>query len=145
MEKTVEKKKVKVEVELELDPEWIDYLLNWPDIFMRDYCGYWLRGVVHQKKKDSAYGRWLCWEEGEFADEECERGKEPGRKEAMLFFKARIGELPKHWFILDEETATKAWIEGVKRMGVGFANGDGDANDYDVAVQMALLGEVKYG
>lgn len=34
--------------------------------------------------------------------------------------------------------------EGVKRRGVHWYE-EGDGNDYDIALQMALLGEVRYG
>jgi hypothetical protein len=44
----------------------------------------------------------------------------------------------------DRAFACKAYAEGVKRKGVDFYE-QGDANDYDCAIQMAWFGEVVYG
>lgn len=125
---------VEVTVTVTVDEDWIEFLTKHPDIFGRDYCGYWLRGVEHDDERG-----WLVWED----DEEHRKGDEPGAAEAVAAWQA--GEaLPEGWYRLDRALAIKAWGEGVKRSGVDwYENGDGVA--YDCAVQMALLGEVRYG
>jgi hypothetical protein len=105
-------------------------------IFGRGYCGYWLRGV----ERDASLG-WLCWED----DEQHSFDAEPDRAEALRAWRA--GEpLPKGWYRLNEETAVRAFVEGVKKWGPAWFDGEhGDGNGYDVVIQMALLGEVRYG
>lgn len=114
--------------------EWIDYLTKEVDIFMTGYCGYWLRGV----EKTKARG-WLVWED----DEDHAKGKEPDRKEALRAWRA--GEaLPAGWYRLDEAAAIKAYHEGIKLWGADWFEPHGDADGYDIAIQMALLGEHRY-
>ena len=52
--------------------------------------------------------------------------------------------LPKGWFRLDREAALRAWEEGIKRWGVGWYEHT-DSNREDVVIQLALLGEIRYG
>ena len=80
---------VTVAVTLTVDEGWIDFL-DHSDIFGRDYCGYWLRGVEHVKKRG-----WLVWEEGA-SDESARFGEEPNRAEALAAWRAG-GPLPKGW------------------------------------------------
>lgn len=120
-------------VTVEIDPFWVEYLTHYPDIFGRQYAGYWLRGVEQDE-----YG-WLCWED----DEKCARGSEPNRTEAFVAWVT--GEpLPAHWFRLDRAAALRAWEEGVKRWGVDWYQHT-DAQREDVVIQLALLGELRYG
>lgn len=124
---------ITITITAKVDPEWVKYCTQHSDLFSRDYCGYWLRGVEH----DSEIG-WLVWED----DEKCPPGKEPHRKEAFAAW--RTGEaLPSNWFRLDKEAALRAWAEGVKACGIDWYE-DGDANTYDYVIQMALLGEERY-
>lgn len=119
---------------VEVDDGWVEYLTVYPDIFSSDRAGYWLRGV----ELDNEYG-WLCWED----DEKCKPGEEPKRAQALLLWKT--GEaLPEHWFRLDRAAALRAWEEGVKMYGEHWYE-DVDARREDVVVQLALLGEIKYG
>ena len=121
-------------ITVEVNSSWVEYLTEYGDIFASDRAGYWLRGVEHE----SALG-WLCWED----DEKCRPGKEPNRQAALTAWRA--GEpLPKRWFRLDRAAALRAWEEGVKRWGVAWYE-DVDANREDVVVQLALLGETRYG
>jgi hypothetical protein len=122
------------QVTIEIDEAWIEYLTQHSDIFGRLYAGYWLRGVEHDK-----YRGWLCWED----DEEHRKGEEPDREAALKAWEA--GEtLPERWFRLDRAMAIRAWIEGVKRWGVDWIDGT-DATREDVVVQLAMLGEIRYG
>jgi hypothetical protein len=121
-------------VTVEIDPFWVEYLTQNVDVFGQQYAGYWLRGV----DRDPELG-WLVWED----DEQHRWGKEPDRLEARSAWLA--GEpLPKGWYRLDRAAAVRAWEEGVKRWGVGWY-AQVDAIREDVVVQLALLGEVRYG
>lgn len=117
-----------------VDPAWIDFCTKTTDIFMRSYCGYWLRGVEH----DPALGC-LVWEDdGRHAQE-----NEPQRKKALAAW--RKGKpLPEGWYRLNREAAMRAWAVGVKWRGEKWYE-DGDANAYDYVLQVTLLGEERYG
>lgn len=129
--------KIKFEVEVNVPEEdWIEFVTSSRDIFQQNYCGYWLRGI----KQDSELG-WLVWED----DENHLYGDEPNRQEAIRAWQLSK-DLPERWFRLDREAAIKAYIAGCKRSGINwFTNPDVDANSYDVAIQLALLGEHRYG
>lgn len=53
-------------------------------------------------------------------------------------------KLPEGWYYLDEGMAIRAYIEGCKRWGAAWFE-DGDGTSYDVVIQLALLGEIRYG
>ncbi len=119
---------------VEVDPFWVSYLTQERGIFGQQYTGYWLRGIEH----DPELG-WLCWED----DERHRRGFEPDRTAARGAWLA--GEpLPKGWYRLDTAAALRAWEAGVRRWGIGWYERV-DAIVEDVVVQLALLGEVRYG
>lgn len=116
-----------------INPQWIEYLTKYPDIFDSNRAGYWLRGVEHN------ITGWLVWED----DEKCKPGDEPNRAEALREW--MLGNpLPEHWYRLDRAAAIRAWEEGVKRWGVDWYE-EADSTREDVVVQLALLGEVRYG
>ena len=56
----------------------------------------------------------------------------------------RLRSLDQETSRLDRAAALRAWEEGAKRWGVAWYE-DVDANREDVVVQLALLGETKYG
>jgi hypothetical protein len=119
-----------------IDPFWVEYLTQNVDIFGQQYAGYWLRGVEH----DPELG-WLVWED----DERHRNGDEPNRREALeVWIWGKGLPLPKGWYRLDRVAAVRAWEEGVKRWGVGWY-AEVDAPREDLVVQLALLGEVRYG
>lgn len=113
---------------------WVKYLTQSGDIFHQMYAGYWLRGIEH----DSARG-WLCWEN----DEKSRMGEEPDREAAKAAWAAER-PLPAGWHRLNKVMAVQAWIEGIKRWGVDWYK-HSDANCEDYVVQLALLGENRYG
>lgn len=124
-------------VTVEVDPRWVDYVTQHGDIFGRTYyAGYWARGVDHDPKMG-----WLVWE----SDDQHRRDEEPDLADAHLAW--REGRpLPEHWYRLDRAAALRMWEEGVKRFGVGWY--DSSAHDgamEDVLLQLALLGEERYG
>lgn len=134
-----DKIKVKVEVEVAVDPDWIDFLLNHNDIFMTSYCGYWMSGM----ELDENGGGWLVHEQDDDYDCAAAAANHP---EYNAIVKAwQDGKpLPDKWFRLDKEAAIRAWIEGCKKYGVDWYE-NSDAVSMDVVIQLALLGEVRYG
>lgn len=120
-------------VTVAVDPDWISYLTQYNDIFGHGYAGYWLRGV---ERDDNG---WLCWED----DEQHACGEEPNLVEALEAWRSDM-PLPKGWFRLDHAMALRAWEEGVKRWGVDWYE-DTDADREDTVLQLAMLGEIRYG
>lgn len=118
-----------------VDPDWIAFCVGSDtDLFRSTYCGYWLRGVERTKVR----GR-LVWED----DERHAFDEEPDRKEALRAW--RKGEaLPKGWHRMDLAFAIRAWGIGVLAFGEKWYD-EGDADRYDYVIQMALLGEERYG
>lgn len=112
---------------------WIKYLTYDATIFQRNYAGYWLCGVAYEENLG-----WLVYEE---ADD-----KAVGEARCEIVKKLWLaGEpLPERWFRLDRAAALRAWEEGVKRWGIDWYE-ETDAQREDVVVQLALLGEVRYG
>jgi hypothetical protein len=105
------------------------------DIFNVTYhAGYWARGEAHDDK--------LGWLISEVNDEgEWPKEQEVYRVESLW----RAGlELPPRWHRLDRAAAIRAWEEGVKQWGIHwYENSDGSKED--VVLQLALLGEIRYG
>jgi hypothetical protein len=122
----------KVSIKVDVDPEWIDFVTRYNDIFRQSYIGYWAYGV-------QVKGGWLVYEQAAHD----RRPTELEIEDAAGAYESRQS-LPEDWHLLDRDAAIRAWAEGVRRSGVDWYK-NGDANDYDVAIQRALLGEVKYG
>lgn len=135
MEKSL---KVKVELEVEVDPGWIELVTECNDLFMTDHCGYWLSGMAHVKNKG-----WLVHEHSDIDDCASVQSKNPEYPAILKAWKEGK-PLPDGWFSLDKEMAIKAYCEGIKRDGLNWYE-EGDAISYDIAIQLALLGEVRYG
>lgn len=115
------------------DEDWVKYVTQYGDIFGRTYyCGYWLAGIEHNKKRG-----WLAFEA---VDE-----KAPKRAPRAVLKAWRDGEaLPERWHRIDRELALRAQAEAVKLRGIDWqANADGPF--YDCIIQRALFGEEKYG
>jgi hypothetical protein len=129
--------KVTVTLEVEVNPDWIEFVTHYPDIFMTDHCGYWMYGMEQEDELG-----WLVHEHDEMHSvrEIADHPEYPAIVKAWREGK----ELPDNWFRLNKETAIKAWAEGVKRYGMDWYE-TGDAITYDVVLQMAILGEVRYG
>jgi len=114
-------------------PGWMEMVQS-AELFARSCCGYWARGV----KFDGSEG-WLVWESAD----KCRPGIEPNRDAAFAAWRTGA-PLPAGWFRLDLAAAVRAWIAGVRRWGEGWFQG-GSHGRCDVAMQEALLGEVRYG
>ena len=122
-----------VTLDTTVDPAWMRTAAD-AEIFARTCCGYWARGVEHQ----SDLG-WLVWE----SPDKCRPGEEPDRDEALAAWQARTA-LPASWLRLDAAAALRAWVAGVRRWGEHWFQ-RADQERYDVVLQEALLGEVRYG
>ena len=120
---------------LRIDPFWIEYCTQYNDLFMTSHSGYWMRGV----ERDNELG-WLVYE---IADEDIPFDKEPNNVEARQLWRAGK-ELPPGYFRLDKKMAIQAWLEGVRRYGEDWYENT-DALRDDVVIQLAMLGEVRYG
>ena len=118
----------------ENEKDWLALVTVHSELFSNDYCGYWLRGVDQDEKLG-----WLAWED----DEQHLFGDEPQEEKALKAWKEGRS-LPEGWFRMDKALAKKAWNIGVREYGVHWYE-DGDATTYDVVLQLALLGEVRYG
>lgn len=111
--------------------DWIDMITYYSDFFRTDHCGYWAMSVRLLDGTRLVY---------EHADDRPSQKKIDAAANAH-----RNGRsLPERWFLFDNAFAIKAYLEGIKLYGAGFYE-DGDASDYDNAIQMAALGEVRYG
>jgi len=130
-----------VTIETEIDPLWVPYLTQNTDIFGYNYCGYWMMGMERTQDRG-----WLCFEHDDGAIYRSARDVAERHPEYEAILKAwREGKpLPDKWFRLDKAAAIKAWHEGVKRWGVEWYEGV-DSIREDVVVQLALLGEIRYG
>lgn len=104
------------------------------DMFFQSAIGYWAMGIEQSSDKG-----WLVYEHG---------GRDvPGvrdRASAVRKWK-NGGDLGARWLRLDRAAATRAYLEGVRRWGVGWYRDRSDASSYDCVLQVSLLGEVRYG
>lgn len=121
-------------ITVDVDPRWVDHVTHYSDIFGRSCAGYWLRGVQRDPQ--------LGWLVAECDESERWPGKTDSERVEALW---RSGsDLPPRWYRLDRAAALRMWEEGVKKWGVyWYENTDGPRED--VVVQLALLGEVRYG
>jgi hypothetical protein len=122
--------KLNIEVETDEIDEFIEEITTSVDVFRTTHCGYWLRGV---DRTDDA--GWLVFDD-ESEHDRCD--------EAAIHYWNHSEKLPAGYYKLDRELAIKAWAEGAKKYGVGWF-GNGDADDWDYSIQMAIFGEVVYG
>lgn len=181
---TPAKLSIPVVLEVEVDPQFVDLLLNYNDIFSNDYIGYW--GYGDRKIKNLG---WIVFEDEDFAmllDELYPSHNQDEREQIVDAFvkdfvatyrKSLDTALQAHqdmdkpfdfdgfyreWrgmtvkgfddpyrqmaelaYILDEHMAHRVIREGIKKFGASFQE-DYDGNSLDNALQMALLGEVRY-
>lgn len=122
--------------------EWIDFLTKYSDIFRTDHSGYWMYGVsIDNGDGCTPEGGWLAYEHGDDA-------RPTEEEEGMVENAHQDGEpLPERWFLIDKAFAIKAYVEGAKKWGLDWYDErkDNDATTYDWVVQMAALGEARYG
>jgi hypothetical protein len=127
------KNHVKLELNLEVDQNWIEFVTRDSDLFLPQYCGYWMYGLDYNKQG------WLAYEHNEAPLYQVLESPE-----YLVVASSRKKKLPPRWFRLDKKVALQAWIEGVKLYGLKWFD-NADALTYDVVMQMTLLKEVRYG
>ncbi len=117
-------------IEIDVPEEWISLLVSHSDVFRHNFCGYWAFG-------EDVEGGWLVLEHDDKrpTDEEIETAR---------MAHERGDKLPPKWFVMDRDFAIRAYVEGFKRGGEDWYE-NGDQSVYDCAIQMAALGEVRYG
>lgn len=116
---------------------FLDYVLNYSDIFGHHSIGYWGRGI----RVNSPEGKyWLIQEFDDF-------DPEPDYDKIVASHLAGE-ELPEEFHVFNKEVATKAFNELLKRVyknGHSLQSIDYDANDEDCAIQYTLFGKLVYG
>lgn len=128
---------MEVNIKSIVDEEWPNFVLNYGDIFLTSYCGYWMYGM----ERDPVLG-WLCYEHGE-EKTIPDVLNDPSYDQIVAMWK--VGEtLPERWFALNKEMVAKAWAEGVKMWGLLWFI-EADATSYDIVLQKAFFNEVRYG
>lgn len=113
---------------------FVDFVTD-SDIFSTDYCGYWAYG--HYFDVPLQKGVFLLYEMG---DEKPPMQHEAQAAEIAVEDKT---DLPDCWHIMNDETAKKIVVAGLKKYGANFLD-IYDADMLDYAVQLALLGEARY-
>jgi len=126
-----------VTVDLPIPDEWFEFCYAF-DLFEKNYCGYWMFGIEHDDKLG-----WLVFETGgeEMPDED------------MIFLATFIWkrnhfkgapDLPEGFMSLTDEVMARAYQIAVEKWGISWED-NADALTYDYIIQMALLGETRYG
>ena len=128
-------KKETVTIAVDVPEMWIKFVTKLDTIFQRNHCGDWMELM----STDAAIG-FLVFEHGDEV-------KPPEKIPARVFNAWENGEkLPPRWHHIDLDLCKRAFAAGVKHWGVQWTTDRGaDATRYDVAIQTALFGEVKYG
>lgn len=123
---------VKVTIESTVDPVFIQHC-NTVDIFHKNTIGYWACGMLYEPELG-----WLIYEHS--GERNAPLDPPPNVMKAWRNGKV----LPKRWHQINAAAISKAWAEGVKLHGEKwYANGD--AHSTDSALQLAILGEFRYG
>lgn len=103
------------------------------DTFSTDCIGFWACGVI--SSGDGGDRRWLLWEEASGFPE----------KEAEAIAAWKDGQpLPEGYYYFNRDQAERVIAIGILAHGIGFLDGTTDANDLDIAIQKAVLGEKRY-
>jgi hypothetical protein len=120
--------------------DWVKYCTTNNDLFMTSYCGYWLGGLEF----DNAIG-WLCYVSMEIDGEPSVRevDKLPRYSDIVQAWENNK-DLPNGFYRLDKAAAIRAFKAGIEHSGVNWYE-NADSREYDYVIQMALLGEIRYG
>ncbi len=100
------------------------------DYWGRNYCAYWAAALPIDNG-------WLVFEHNE-------QGMSVSTQNDANAAYAKGTPLPKGWHVFDVATARKAYAIGVGRKGNKWFE-KADAPEVDICIQLALLGEVRYG
>lgn len=128
---------ITVTIDIEVPPHWVKELTQYNDAFAWNTCGYWMYGMEH----DAELG-WLCYEHDEkWTVRQVEARYREGYEDIVAAWRGGA-PLPPGWYRLDTNAAIEAYVWAVKRYGT---NTTIDAPRKDTVIQLALLGEVRYG
>lgn len=125
---------IEVTIRIPVDEDWVELLTQHSDIFRRDHCGYWLRGI---KRRDDL--GWLAYE----MEEELPPSEE--QEAVAVAAWGAGGQLPPGFLRLDRAAAIKAQKIMVERYGLVMWENGPDAEMQDVGIQLALLDTIRYG
>ena len=103
------------------------------DTFSPDCIGQWARGCWHTTIDGET--RWLLVEEDE---------AEAGTERAAISDWTNGQDLPKGYHYFNRDQAEKILALGLLQHGIGFIDGETDANDLDTIIQLVMLGEYRY-
>jgi hypothetical protein len=131
--------------DVSIDPQFVEYLTKYNDIFAHNRAGSWAFGVRPTRIKGVSNHVWLVYEQDDEAPPTPKEIAEARRqyRAGMSPFVSGM-KLPARWCVLDRDASIRAWGEGVKRWGVDWYE-DVDAERENVVVQLSLLGEIRYG
>lgn len=120
---------------------FVNYFVLSVELFRDNYCGYWLRREA-KLEIDGA----LAVLAAEVEDDSREGIKALDALSEKVTALALAKEpLPAGWFLIDRALGERAYAIGERRWGEDWFDDRGDADTYDVVIQVALLGKVTYG
>lgn len=146
---------VEMTIPITVPADFYDTWLNHNDLFMYSHCGDYWRHLASDRS-DPTKGH-LAWdfeqdekiqdymeEKGvSFIDSLSQEDEDAYHKPAIEAWKAGL-PLPPHYYAINKDVCTRAYIEGVKKSGTNWYE-NGDADDYNCAFQRAVYGKVIFG
>lgn len=123
-----------VQVNVEVDPSFVEFLLDYPDVFGLDYIGYWGRGLRLRGRRG-----WLVVEYESLEDELGPMDDDL----IVVRFERGDKEVCDFCHFMGEQQVVEIIKKGVANIGTDFQESyDGDS--LDLAIQQALLGSHTY-
>ena len=121
--------------EVDIDPDFVEYLTKFNDIFQQNRSGTGPSGRQGQGRLATSLFR-SGWRRRD-------AHRQAIREAKSCYGGAHDGNLPKGWYVLDRDAAIRAWCEGVERWGVEWYE-DVDAERETSSCSRAP-GEIRYG
>jgi hypothetical protein len=109
------------------------------DMLIPGFSGHWLYGLAHTRTPDPA---WLVCDRENMTQEQFDLAC---ANTDALFEHLQQGNTYEDVYLMDRAAAIRALAYGVGRWGDRFLDGCCDYGDYDIAVQVALMGDLVYG
>lgn len=146
---------VEIAIPVTIPADFFDTWLGHVDLFMMGHCGdYWrliksdyadpIKGhLAWDFEQDDAINDYMDEKGVEFIDHLSQEDEDAYHAPAVQAWKDGK-PLPPHYYAINKDVCTKAYIAGVKQHGTNwYEKGDGD--DYSCAFQRAVYGEVVFG
>lgn len=109
------------------------------DMLIQGFSGHWLYGLAHTRTPDPM---WLVCDHENMTRKQfayaCDNSD-------ALLRQLQDGGTVEDVYLMDRAAAIRALAYGVGRWGDRFLDGRCDYGDYDIAVQVALMGDLVYG